>query len=434
MTFRKIFFAALVVYLPTVSAKTVEFDFSTLDDEGKIFGYAINDTKVYIGKDAIFSSDNVTISFETKTYGDDIGQNETLGPLFKKYNFNNNTSICLEFGTLSGAGSIVFQSTDDERITKIEFEFLPQYNDAWENTLKEWTCDVGRFSDDDTHSEWTGASEAVKLTIQPQKADEYARFTKIKVTTGEIIYEDVSDISAAQSLDSGTDVRFSCELSCTAQSKDGKYTLVSDGNDVMYLHSAKGLSTLKAGEKIGRGVCGNVGEVDGVLCIETESKSFGSKIDAEPERIYLSSLTDDHLGKMIKVYGGLIKNDNGVTTLTQGNTTIKMNNLLLESTPTTVKNYVEVIGDIGKSEGEYIIHPASIVESIFTSEGDIQAQTNAEVSVTEGKIHIVGDYKTTAVYSINGMLIGKNKQDYDCQSGIYIVEVDGKAVAKASLR
>lgn len=432
MTFRNLFLAAMVAYLPAVSAKTVEFDFSTIDDDGKILGYAIKGNQTCIGEDATFSSDNVTISFETKTY-DEYGTYDALGPAFRNFTYNEHL-FCLEVGTQTGTGSIVFQSTDDERITKIEFEYYPQYHDSWENSLKEWTCDVGQFTDEYTHSVWTGASDAVKLTIQPQKANEYARFTKIKVTTGEIIYEDVSTISAAQSLDSGTDVRFSCELSCTAQSKDGKYTLVSDGNNVMYLHSAKGLSLIKAGEKIGSGVCGTINEVDGVLCIETEGKSFGSKIDAEPVRIYLSQLTDDYLGKMIKVYGGLIKNDNGVTTLTQGNTTIKMNNLLLESTPTTVKNYVEVIGDIGKSEGEYIIHPASIVESIFTSEEGIQAQTNAEVTVSEGKIHIMGDYKTTAVYSINGMLIGKNRQDYDCQSGIYIVEVDGKVVAKVSLR
>ena len=423
---RKILNVLLLLFVSTICAKgeTITFDFSTPDSEGKIFGHPVPDKNNYIGSDVVFSVGNVSMSFEVISNSYHYPQNEVLGPVLKKYNNNGTFEYYLEFGDVSGAGNIVFKTIDKSKITKIEVEYLPLYLPSMTNSLEEWTCEPGEFKNDD-HSLWDGKSSCVKFINPHHNIPDYTRVVRIKVST---IVENVvvDNILSAQELEQGEGVKLNCELICKAQSKDGKYTLVTDGKDVMYLHSASGLKAIETGVKINPGVDGTISDIDGILCIEVNNESVISQNYLAPTRIYLSQLNDSYVGKLVKIYGGIIKNVGGTTTLSQGGTVVLINNLVLDSnsTPDTTENYVEVIGDLGKSGSDYVIHPISVVKSLFTSEDSISKDV-ARVGVRDGIICILGEFKTSSVYNVDGVLIASDKSEIECGSGIYIVTVDG---------
>ncbi len=405
-----------------VKGEIITFDFTTPDSEGKIFGYPVPNNRNYIGSDVVFTVGNVEISFEIMPNAAEPNLNEVLGPVLKKYNNNGTFEYYMEFGYMCGAGNIVFKTTDESRITKIEAEYFPKYRDTWTNSLEEWSCDTGKFTNDD-HSLWEGKSTCVKYLYPQQNNSDYTRIARIKVSTTNCVVE---NISSAQEFEQGGDVKFNCELICKAHSKDGKYILVTDGKDVMYLHSASGLKAIETGVKINPGVAGTISDIDGILCIEVNNESVISQNYLAPTRIYLSQLNDSYVGKLVKIYGGIIKNVGGTTTLNQGGTVVLINNLVLDSnsTPDTTENYVEVIGDLGKSGPDYVIHPISVVKSLFTSEDSISKDV-ARVGVRDGIICILGDFKTSSVYNVDGVLIASDKSEIECGSGIYIVTVDG---------
>lgn len=429
MKLRNFLMALCVLSFSAMSAKVTTFDFTATDDDGSIYGYTIKSGRNRLGKDASFSLGNIKISFETNSGYGDV---DTPGPVITSNSVYN--AIYMEFGYQCCAGSFVFETTDGSKISNIDVEFTPNYSTSWDTSMKEWSCSVGEFTDAN-HGTWIGLADSVTFDFPRENIDDYSgrytRINRIKFTTSEQQEEVtiVADIEAAKQVATNTSLKFECEFSCLAQDVNGKYTLVSDGTNLMYLHSQSGLQTVKAGEKINSGVCGVINDIDGVCCLEIDDSSFKCKMDLSPERIYLSRLNDGYIGKMVKIYGGIIKNDNGIATLSQGNTTVPLTNLLLESTPTTVKNYVEVVGVVGKSGAEYTIQPMSIVESLFTSEETI-GMNHPNVYVDNGTIVIDGEFKTSSVFNANGVLIARDKSIIECQTGIYLVSIDGITIAK----
>ena len=433
MRIRSFLLALCLLSVSATFAKVTTFDFSTIDEDGKIYGYTISNARNFLGGDASFTLDDINISFDLN---DAIGSYETPGPIIT----NNSTfnAVYLEFGYSTSAGSFVFKTTDGSKISKIEIEFTQNYGPTWDTSMKEWSCSVGKFTDAN-HGSWTGLADVVTFDFPRENVDDYntryTRINSISITTSSSQEQVVSvaDIAAAKQMTTNTSLKFECEFSCLAQGASGEYTLVSDGTNLMYLHSQKGLQIVKAGEKINSGVCGTIADIDGVCCLEIDESSFECKMNLSPERINLARLSDEYIGKMVKIYGGIIKNDNSIATLSQGETTVVLNNLLLASTPTTVNNYVEVVGIVGKSGAEYIIQPMSIVESLYTSE-DVVDTIHANVYVDNGAIVIDGEFNTSCIFDANGVLIARDKRVVECQPGLYLVSIDGVTIAKVIIQ
>ncbi|MGM9813081.1 MAG: hypothetical protein ACI30V_09580 [Muribaculaceae bacterium] len=156
-------------------------------------------------------------------------------------------------------------------------------------------------------------------------------------------------------------------------------------------------------------------------------------MEIQSQRVYLSELTDDYVGKVVKVYGGIINVDDDEQTLTQGETTIVIHGITLSNFSNTETNYVEVIGVLGKNVNNYVIQPFSVVASIYTSDENISAQS-PHVTVVGGNICIEGNWRTTSVYDSEGRLVAKDRAVVDCSQGIFIVTADNRTIAKVLIR
>lgn len=416
------------------SARTVTtFDFTTPDDDNKLFGVELisNESGSYgrIGFATILEQQNIKISFTEIT-----GSSDQRGPLFKL--LKGEDVYHMELNPKFGVGGITFASANDELISEIKFEYFSNEN-LKETTFKDWTLSTGVL-DETNHDVWTGESQSVTFSMLDNTAGA-ARLKRILITTtreGENTpeYNSVNSIAEAVALGEGSYVKFSGALSCVSQSSDCKYTLVSDGTNVIYLYSPTAeVAALKIGEAVKPGISGKMGNIDGVPCLTIEHKTFGSQMQVQNQRVYLSELTDDFVGKVVKVYGGIINVDGEEPTLTQGETTIGIHGITLSNFSNTETNYVEVIGVIGKDVNNYVIQPISVVASIFTADENITTD-RPRVTVVGGNICIEGNWRTTSVYDSEGRLVAKDRAVVDCSQGVFIVTADNRTIAKVLIR
>lgn len=416
------------------SARTVTtFDFTTPDADNKLFGVELisNEFGSYgrIGFATILEQQNIKISFAKI----DASQNP-YGPMFKL--LKGEDVYHMELNPKFGVGGITFASANDELISEIKFEYFTNES-LKETTFKDWTLSTGVL-DETNHDVWTGESQSVTFSMLDNTAGA-ARLKRIIITTtaeGENSpeYNSVNSISEAVALGEDSYVKFSGALSCVSQSSDCKYTLVSDGTNVIYLYSPTAeVAALKIGEAVKPGISGKMGNIDGVPCLTIEHKTFGSQMQVQNQRVYLSELTDDFVGKVVKVYGGIINVDGDVPTLTQGETTIAIHGVTLNGFSTTTQNYVEVIGVIGKDVNNYVIQPISVVASIFTADENITTD-RPRVTVVGGNICIEGNWRTTSVYDSEGRLVAKDRAVVDCSQGVFIVTADNRTIAKVLIR
>ena len=416
------------------SARTVTtFDFTTPDADNKLFGVELQSigpaSYGYIGFATVLEQQNIKISFAEI----DASQNP-YGPMFKL--LKGEDVYHMELNPKFGVGGITFASANDELISEIKFEYFTNES-LKETTFKDWTLSTGVL-DETNHDVWTGESQSVTFSMLDNTAGA-ARLKRIIITTtaeGENTPEFTSVNSIAEAVALGEDsyVKFSGALSCVSQSSDCKYTLVSDGTNVIYLYSpTAGVAALKIGEAVKPGVSGKMGNIDGVPCLTIEHKTFGSQMQVQNQRVYLSELTDDFVGKVVKVYGGIINVDGDVPTLTQGETTIAIHGVTLNGFSTTTQNYVEVIGVIGKDVSNYVIQPISVVASIFTADENITTD-RPRVTVVGGNICIEGNWRTTSVYDSEGRLVAKDRAVVDCSQGVFIVTADNRTIAKVLIR
>ena len=416
------------------SARTVTtFDFTTPDADNKLFGVELisNEFGSYgrIGFATILEQQNIKISFAKI----DASQNP-YGPMFKL--LKGEDVYHMELNPKFGVGGITFASANDELISEIKFEYFTNES-LKETTFKDWTLSTGVL-DETNHDVWTGESQSVTFSMLDNTAGA-ARLKRIIITTtaeGENSpeYNSVNSISEAVALGEDSNVKFSGALSCVSQSSDGKYTLVSDGTNVIYLYSPTAeVAALKIGEAVKPGISGKMGNIDGVPCLTIEHKTFGSQMQVQNQRVYLSELTDDFVGKVVKVYGGIINVDGEEPTLTQGETTIGIHGITLSNFSNTETNYVEVIGVIGKDVNNYVIQPISVVASIFTADENITTD-RPRVTVVGGNICIEGNWRTTSVYDSEGRLVAKDRAVVDCSQGVFIVTADNRTIAKVLIR
>ena len=416
------------------SARTVTtFDFTTPDADNKLFGVELisNEFGSYgrIGFATILEQQNIKISFAKIT-----GSSDQRGPLFKL--LDGEDVYHMELNPKYGVGGITFASANDELISEIKFEYFTNES-LTETTFKDWTLNIGVL-DETNHDVWTGESQSVTFSMLDNTRGA-ARLKRIIITTkaeGENSpeYNSVNSISEAVALGEDSYVKFSGALSCVSQSSDCKYTLVSDGTNVIYLYSPTAeVAALKIGEAVKPGISGKMGNIDGVPCLTIEHKTFGSQMQVQNQRVYLSELTDDFVGKVVKVYGGIINVDGEEPTLTQGETTIAIHGVTLNGFSTTTQNYVEVIGVIGKDVSNYVIQPISVVASIFTADENITTD-RPRVTVVGGNICIEGNWRTTSVYDSEGRLVAKDRAVVDCSQGIFIVTADNRTIAKVLIR
>ena len=413
------------------SARTVTtFDFTKPDADNKLFGVELlNNSYGYIGFATVLEQQNIKISFAEI----DASQNP-YGPMFKL--LKGEDVYHMELNPKFGVGGITFASANDELISEIKFEYFTNES-LKETTFKDWTLSTGVL-DETNHDVWTGESQSVTFSMLDNTAGA-ARLKRIIITTtaeGENSpeYNSVNSISEAVALGEDSYVKFSGALSCVSQSSDCKYTLVSDGTNVIYLYSpTAGVAALKIGEAVKPGVSGKMGNIDGVPCLTIEHKTFGSQMQVQNQRVYLSELTDDFVGKVVKVYGGIINVDGDVPTLTQCETTIAIHGVTLNGFSTTTQNYVEVIGVIGKDVSNYVIQPISVVASIFTADENITTD-RPRVTVVGGNICIEGNWRTTSVYDSEGRLVAKDRAGVDCSQGVFIVTADNRTIAKVLIR
>lgn len=416
------------------SARTVTtFDFTTPDADNKLFGVEIisNEFGSYgrIGFATILEQQNIKISFTEIT-----GSSDQRGPLFKL--LKGEDVYHLELNPKYGVGGISFASANDELISEIKFEYFSNEN-LKETTFKDWTLSTGVL-DETNHDVWTGESQSVTFSMLDNTRGA-ARLKRIYITTtreGENTpeYNSVNSIAEAVALGEDSYVKFSGALSCVSQSSDCKYTLVSDGTNVVYLYSpSAGVAALKIGEAVKPGISGKFCNIDGVPCLTIEYKTFGSQMQVQNQRVYLSELTDDFIGKVVKVYGGIINVDGDEPTLTQGETTIGIHGITLSNFSNTETNYVEVIGVIGKDGNNYVIQPISVVASIFTADENITTD-RPRVEIADGKIYIEGNWRTTSVYDSEGRLVAKDRAVVDCSQGVFIVTADNRTIAKVLIR
>lgn len=416
------------------SARTVTtFDFTKPDADNKLFGVELisNEFGSYgrIGFATILEQQNIKISFTEIT-----GSSDQRGPLFKL--LAGEDVYHMELNPKYGVGGITFASANDELISEIKFEYFTNES-LKETTFKDWTLSTGVL-DETNHDVWTGESQSVTFSMLDNTAGA-ARLKRIIITTtaeGENTPEFTSVNSIAEAVALGEDsyVKFSGALSCVSQSSDCKYTLVSDGTNVVYLYSpTAGVAALKIGEAVKPGISGKFCNIDGVPCLTIEYKTFGSQMQVQNQRVYLSELTEDYVGKVVKVYGGIISVDGEEPTLTQGETTIAIHGVTLSNFSNTETNYVEVIGVIGKDVGNYVIQPISVVASIFTADENITTD-RPRVTVVGGNICIEGNWRTTSVYDSEGRLVAKDRAVVDCSQGVFIVTADNRTIAKVLIR
>ena len=416
------------------SARTVTtFDFTTPDADNKLFGVELQSigsaSYGYIGFATVLEQQNIKISFTQIT-----GSSDQRGPLFKL--LKGEDVYHMELNPKYGVGGITFASANDELISEIKFEYFTNES-LKETTFKDWTLSTGVL-DETNHDVWTGESQSVTFSMLDNTRGA-ARLKRIHITTtreGENTpeYNSVNSIAEAVALGEDSYVKFSGALSCVSQSSDCKYTLVSDGTNVIYLYSPTAeVAALKIGEAVKPGISGKMGNIDGVPCLTIEYKTFGSQMQVQNQRVYLSELTDDFIGKVVKVYGGIINVDGDVPTLTQGETTIAIHGVTLNGFSSTTQNYVEVIGVIGKDGNNYVIQPFSVVASIYTSDENISAQS-PHVTVVGGNICIEGNWHTTSVYDSEGRLVAKDRAVVDCSQGFFIVTADNHTIAKVLIR
>lgn len=416
------------------SARTVTtFDFTKPDADNKLFGVELQSygSGMYgrIGFATILEQQNIKISFTAIT-----GSSDQRGPLFKL--LSGEDVYHMELNPKYGVGGITFASANDELISEIKFEYFTN-GSLKETTFKDWTLSTGVL-DETNHDVWTGESQSVTFSMLDNTRGA-ARLKRIFITTtreGENSpeYNSVNSISEAVALGEGSYVKFSGALSCVSQSSDCKYTLVSDGTNVIYLYSpSAGVAALKIGEAVKPGISGKFCTIDGVPCLTIEYKTFGSQMQVQNQRVYLSELTDDYVGKVVKVYGGLINVDGDVQTLTQGETTIAIHGVTLNGFSTTTQNYVEVIGVIGKDGNNYVIQPFSVVASIYTADENITTD-RPRVEIADGKIYIEGNWHTASVFDSEGRLVAKDRAVVDCSQGVFIVTADNRTIAKVLIR
>ena len=416
------------------SARTVTtFDFTKPDADNKLFGVELQSigsaSYGYIGFATVLEQQNIKISFAKI----DASQNP-YGPMFKL--LAGEDVYHLELNPKYGVGGITFASANDELISEIKFEYFTNES-LKETTFKDWTLSTGVL-DETNHDVWTGESQSVTFSMLDNTRGA-ARLKRILITTtreGENTpeYNSVNSISEAVALGEDSYVKFSGALSCVSQSSDCKYTLVSDGTNVIYLYSpTAGVAALKIGEAVKPGISGKFCNIDGVPCLTIEYKTFGSQMQVQNQRVYLSELTDDYVGKVVKVYGGIINADGDVPTLTQGETTIAIHGVTLNGFSTTTQNYVEVIGVIGKDGNKYVIQPISVVASIYTADENITTD-RPRVEIADGKLYIEGNWHTASVYDSEGRLVAKDRAVVDCSQGIFIVTADNRTIAKVLIR
>ena len=271
------------------NAETVTtFDFTTPDADNKLFGVELKITEYgsygYIGFATVLEQQNIKISFAEIN----ASQNP-YGPMFKL--LKGEDVYHMELNPKFGVGGITFASANDKLISEIKFEYFTNES-LKETTFKDWTLSTDVI-DETNHDVWTGESQSVTFSMLDNTAGA-ARLKRIIITTtaeGENSpeYNSVNSISEAVALGEDSYVKFSGALSCVSQSSDCKYTLVSDGTNVIYLYSPTAeVAALKIGEAVKPGICGKLCTIDGVPCLTIEYKTFGSQMQVQNQRVYLS--------------------------------------------------------------------------------------------------------------------------------------------------
>ena len=71
-----------------------------------------------------------------------------------------------------------------------------------------------------------------------------------------------------------------------------------------------------AGEAVKPGISGKMGNIDGVPCLTIEHKTFGSQMQVQNQRVYLSELTDDFVKSEVeKLNDNKVNKANGIIKL-----------------------------------------------------------------------------------------------------------------------
>ncbi len=395
---------ALVQFALVANAGVYTFDFTKVDSEGKICGVVFPGAdKSVDGQD--FTVGDVQIKL-TSNGSNDVFINGKV----------ENTYVLKIYET----SSINFKSTA-EKIVKIEFNF-------YYNTLADWNCTDGTFT---STSVWEGASNDVTFN-KPEPTSMIGVYS-ITVTTA-ADYNELSSISDVINANDGDKVRINTDLECSMLSHDGKYALVSEDDNVVYLYAADGFANLSAGQIIKSGLKATKATINNVSCLEVEPGSITSVDRQKVIQTNLASINESMVGKLVEVnLVSIVKNDETLS-LSQGGSTLKVENIMLETIEPTANRYrANVVGVIGNDGSQFVINPTSVIVKLYS---DIESNVidNVNVRLESGQILINGDYKLSRVYTIDGILIAENKDSVKCSQGVYLVVVDGVTVAKVIMR
>lgn len=256
-------------------------------------------------------------------------------------------------------------------------------------------------------------------------------------TDNEADPELVTSISALAGIDNGEKVELSeAGYTCIKQSDDKKYTLFKDDeNQIFYLYKPDGLSVAFAkADKLTSTVFGVKSTVDGVSVVETEDGNPTNTAFLTPVPLrYATSLTSTNIGEIAKMKGTIVADgDNFV--LHQTTASAKINNIFNDALRSTQgKEKATITGIIGYDSPSYTIQPISIVIAISTDVDNVTDANAPQVEVSGNTIKIVGEWRRNSICTIDGKMISANRSEAECGHGVYIVTVDGRAIAKVIL-
>ncbi len=403
----KLIVLLLVAHISAIAnAGVYTFNFNKVDSDNKICGVEFPGINVSVDG-LVFSMGEVELVF-TNTVQDNVFF--TVGD--KPY--------CLKIYDTSEVQ--VTSKTDD--IVKIEVDF-------YHNDFTDWGCTNGSFTNSNV---WEGSSKSINFS-KSDATSNILGINSITVTTAaNVSYTESDAIVDLVGMEDGEHVKINSELECTMLSHDCIYALVTDNKSVAYLYSSEGLSNVNVGQIVNPGVKGKKTTIDGVVAIEVEKESIFTTEGLKAIETDLTAIDESMIGEMVEIKTVSIVDIDGVLSLSKGGNTLKVENLMLESIePTAARYRANVVGVIGNDGTQMLIHPTSVVVKLY-SDAPSTVMNDVDVRVEDGMILIKGNYSSSRVYNVDGILVAENKNSVRCQSGVYVVVVDGTTIAKVIMR
>ncbi|MGN0230235.1 MAG: hypothetical protein ACI4BH_10545 [Muribaculaceae bacterium] len=388
-----------------MSAEVVTYDFTTPGEDGTIYGFTpptdksnptyVTDTPMKNGACTLTMTDN--------------------GEYIKPRIQTNGSIIYLQ---VQSTGIFNFSAT--RNITKMEFELAT-------SSLDGWVTNVGTFY----NGIWEGSAREIVINCEETNQ---CYISKITITLeSSDTYTEVASATELAAVDDGTNVVFTSETTYIGQSEDGKYVIAKSGDGIMYFVGESALPTASKNDVISAGIKGKSTIINRIPAIVVEN-GYSTYNPNEPTEVSLDALDLSYIGKLVALNNVSIVSNEGELQIPSTTNPVMINNLFLsEVSATNSSQRADVVGVLAATDKNYVIHPISVVEKIYSGTEET-IMPEAEVSVSNGNIMILGEWNQSDVYSIDGKLIAHNKKEVSAGRGVYLVVVDGKNVAKVMLR